>query len=133
MAQSSAAVVQAQLLVARIQVQEQRVNTINRQIVETQNDIAPIRERLVPLTVELKRVEERLTHVTAPGERRQAELEWAETKSRVLPEIAQAEERIRELTLRESELTHLFAAEQGRWIDFNTRLDALERSSGDKR
>ena len=129
MAQSSAGLVRAQLLVARIQVQEQRVNAVNRQIAEIQNDVAAVRDSMVPLTVELSQAEALAARVTAPDEeRRQVELMLADTKARVLPRIAEAEERIQGLTARYNELANQFATEQGRWMDFNGRLDALERS-----
>ena len=56
------------------------------------------------------------------------ELLLADTRARILPRVAEAEERIQGLKLRYNELANQFVAEQGRWIDFNSRLDALERS-----
>jgi hypothetical protein len=128
MAQSSAALVRAQLLVARIQVQEQRVNAVSRQISEVQNELSSIRQMVVALTVPLKQAQADLERTISPDVRRQMELQLADTKTRLLPQIEQAEERIQALTLRESELVTQHSGEQARWIDFNERLDALERS-----
>ena len=128
MAQSSAALVRAQLLVARIQVQEQRVNTVNRQIAEVQSELSSIRQMAAALNVPLKQAHVDVERTLSPDVRRQMELQLADTKTRLLPQIEQAEERIQALTLRESELMSQYSGEQARWVDFNERLDALERS-----
>lgn len=49
-------------------------------------------------------------------------------KQRLGPVLAQFQQRVQELTLRQSELMNQFATEQIRWNDFNDRLDGLERS-----
>jgi hypothetical protein len=127
-AQSSTTLVRAQLLVARIQVQEQRVNAVARQITEAQNELAGVRQMFAAMAVPLKQAEADLERTTVPAERRQMELALTDMKSRVLPQVEEAERRIQALTLRESELANQFAGEQVRWMDFNDRLDALERS-----
>ena|SRR5258708_3260894 len=42
--------------------------------------------------------------------------------------LSQRQERERQLRARESEISRLMASEQGRWADFNERLDKLEQS-----
>ena len=60
----------------------------------------------------------------APEERKAADYEITALKNRVM-EQQQEEQRLQNQL---AELSRATSAEQGRWIDFNSRLDELERS-----
>jgi hypothetical protein len=115
------------MLVARMQVQEQRINTVLRQVAEVQYEIVTTRQMVTGLEGQLKQAENELAQAK-PDERQQIEAAFTDSKERFGPQIAQFQRRVQELTLRESELMNQFSTEQIRWNDFNDRLDALERS-----
>jgi hypothetical protein len=48
--------------------------------------------------------------------------------ARITSTLAQHQRREQQLRAQEAELSGLIAAEQGRWQEFNARLDDLERS-----
>jgi hypothetical protein len=132
-ARSSSASVRTQMFVARMQIQEQRINTVLRQITEVQNQIVQVRQMVTALEGPLKLAETDFARTSADisvsaEERRQNQYAFADMKQRVGPQLVQAQQRIQDLTLRESELTNQFTTEQIRWNDFNDRLDSLERS-----
>jgi hypothetical protein len=77
---------------------------------------------------QFKRAEDALARVTGTDDREQLTLEVGDMKQRLGPVLAQSQQRLQELTARESELMNQFAGEQIRWNDFNARLDALERA-----
>jgi hypothetical protein len=131
-ATSSSITVRSQLLVARMQIEEQRIVSILRQITEQQNEMAGARQMIAANEAQLKMAENELAGATG-DERRAAELALGEVKVRIGPVLAQFQRRAQELSLRESELMNQLATEQSRWTDFNDRLDALERSAQNPR
>lgn len=126
-ARSSNATVRTQMLVARMQIQEQRINTIVRQITEAQNEMAGAKQMVAVNEGQLKRAEAEIASATG-DDRLAAQLALADLKERIGPVLAQFQQRVQELTLRESELMNQFSIEQVHWNDFHDRLDALERS-----
>lgn len=127
-ARSSNATVRTHMLVARMQIQEQRINTVLRQITEVQNQLAEARQMTADNEGTLKRIQDAITRAENNEQLEVLTNELADIKQRSGPLLAQFQQRVQELTLRENELMSQFSAEQVRWNDFNDRLDILERS-----
>ena len=111
----------AQLFVARLQLQEQRVNAVARQLMDVQNRLAAVRQQQAELRQRLTASEEEQNLL--PAEDR------SDDQIRALRvQVEQAQAREDELRARETTLIAALTAEQARWSEFNERLDALERS-----
>jgi outer membrane murein-binding lipoprotein Lpp len=117
MAESS---LRAQLLVARLQVEEQRIDGLARQLAETEQQMRSLEGARNPmLTQMLKQFD---AEPREPGEPDmlagvRAQLEKIENGDPVLKE-------------RQASLSRLLAEEQARWVSFNAQLEALERQKG---
>jgi valyl-tRNA synthetase len=115
----------SELVMGRVQVQEQRISTLKGELFNTQMLLriaAQDRERTDALATS---VEDGIRSGNLSTERaRQLEKELADVKDRLLRQ--QREES--ELRYREAEFVNALAAEQNRWTDFNSRLDDLERA-----
>ena len=118
--ESSAAGLRAQLLVARLQLQEERINTVWRQLSDVDDQLASNEQgRAAPEQVfKLLGLE--------PG---------AEPPKHMAPivemfknQIAANEKTDSELKLRQAELMQLMTQEQSRWTDFNAQLEAFEKA-----
>ena len=125
LAQSSSGTIRAQLVMGRAQIQEQRIAGLRRELTDIQFQLRVAtqqRERTDALAVD---VEQGIRSGNLGTDRiRQLERELADVKDRLL-----REQRVeQELRYKEGELANSLAAEQNRWIDFNSRLDDLERT-----
>jgi len=119
--QSSAATIKTQLLVARLQVQEQRINGIAKQIADVEQQLAPIRQSIALMTEDAKRLD---------NARRMAnsDPDLPARIDQIKSGLENHQRRERELAGQEANLAQQYALEQSRWSEFNDRLDALERS-----
>jgi chromosome segregation ATPase len=123
--QAAGASIRAQLLVARLQLQEQRIGTAARQLMDVQNQLAAATGERVDMESRDARVtEELLGQSLSPDQRREIEAMLADDKRRLAP----LQQRERQLQAQTAEMQALVATEQGRWIDFSDHLDTLERS-----
>ena len=121
--QTASVTVRTQLLVARLQLQEQRIASVGRQLQDAQTQLANVQPGNVMIANQIKNEEERLDRAPASeraareGELKQAKLQFAQMQAR-------------EQALRNQigELTGMLSTEQNRWSEFNDRIDALERS-----
>jgi len=122
--QAAGTSIRTQLLVARLQLQEQRVTNAARQLEEARMRLATMPSSLLQIQQELQQLDDQTRDQNTPVERRR-EIDRAvsETKAR----LADLQRQAAELTDRESSLAATLASEQGRWIDFNSRLDEIER------
>ena len=122
LSQTAGATMRMQLLTARLSLQEQRITVLA-------NQRADISTRLAAAVRERSEVEARVKNLQnetpGPGHPKE-ELEGV-LKSETTT-LSQRREAERQLRAQETELTGLIATEQGRWTDFNGRLDELERS-----
>jgi uncharacterized protein YlxW (UPF0749 family) len=117
---SSATTLRAQLLLARLQVQEQRINTIWRQLSEVEDRLqdtgkggeAP--EHILKLMG--------VQPGTAPPAHLAPVIEMFKTQ------MAAAEKANTDLQQRQAELTQLMADEQSRWTTLNAEIEALEKA-----
>jgi hypothetical protein len=133
MAQSANATIKTQLLVARLQVEEQRINGIAKQIVDVQAQLAPVRESLAKLESDSKRFEDIVKGRTTPDGLSDSEkapflAAVAQQFQGIQASLESQRNRERELAAQGDALSNQFASEQARWTDFNDRLDQLERS-----
>jgi chromosome segregation ATPase len=119
--QAAGASIRAQLFVARLQLQEQRVNAVARQLLDVQSRLASVQQGEAAMRQRLAATEEGQARLP-PEDRSDAEI-------RALTlQLEQGQSREQELRAQESALSSAAIAEQSRWTDFNDRLDALERS-----
>jgi hypothetical protein len=116
-----------QLAMGRLQLQEQRVNTLLRRLDEvranlsnTERESESIRQRLQQFELALQTKDS----PDPPDRRRQIELEMGEMRA-MLP---QKEADVLRLQTEEAAASQQLALEQGRWNDINKSLEDLERA-----
>ena len=112
-----------QLALGRLQLQEQRVNTMLRRHDEVKAHIASTETQFGQMRDAQARLDEELRRLTDPRERERLESEAGMLKS-MLERLAA------ELARRQAEeigVAQAVASEQSRWMDLNARLEALER------
>lgn len=119
--QAAGTSIRAQLFVSRLQLQEQRVNTMARQLADVQSRIATLQQSGSDLRRRLAATKEGQNQL--PPEDRSDDQVQA-----LKQQIEQGQMRELELRAQESAALGSLSAEQSRWTDFNARLDALERS-----
>ena len=115
-----------QLALGRLQLQEQRVNTMVRRLEEVKASLGQAQKQLDEMTGRAAGLERASREASDPEERRQAELMSRELK----PEVTRAMSDVRRLEGEEATLSQDISGEQGRWADINRRLEELERSLG---
>ena len=117
---SSATSLRGQLLLARLQLQEQRVNTIWRQLSEVEDKLQSTeKEGAAPEHV-LKLMGVQLG--TDPPAQMAPVIEMFKTQ------MAAAERANTDLKQRQAELTQLMTNEQSRWTTLNAETEALEKA-----
>lgn len=116
--------IRTQLLVARLQLQEQRINVAARELSDVRNRLnsgAP------DFNAPLENFQEALK-TARPEERRDIE-----AQIKVMQAAADEQRRVdQELRAQATLLENTIAAEQSRWLEFNDRLDAIERELQDR-
>jgi uncharacterized coiled-coil protein SlyX len=101
-----------QLLVARLALQEGRINTLGSQLTNVRQQLVTAQLALGPVMEQVKRAQETGKEI--------------DENLKPLVEMMQRSEQ--GLRNQEAELAGLVSTEQGRWADFNARIDELERS-----
>ena len=116
----SATSLRAQLLLARLQLQEQRVTTIWRQLSEVEDKLqATQKDGAAPEQIlKLMGVE--------PG--RDPPAQMAPVIEMFKTQMAAAAKANADLNLRQAELTQLMTNEQSRWTTLNAEIEALEKA-----
>lgn len=112
-----------QLLVARVQMQEERIAELSRRAIAVREEISRIDLQIAQVTGMLKQFE-RSSARGNPEEQREIESMIEMQKQ----QVAATEKRRQELVAEETLLAQQIAADQGRWSDVNSQLDELERS-----
>jgi CII-binding regulator of phage lambda lysogenization HflD len=110
-----------QLLIGRIQMQEQRIAHLDRQRSEVTAKLSEQMSNLMRMRGQIQVVG---TGCDPSIDRRECENMIRAVKTELATQEA-AEQRLR---AQEADLTNAVSAEQGRWSDFNARLDELDRS-----
>jgi len=125
LAQQSTASLRVQALVARVSLQEQRLKALSLQFAEADAAAASAADARESQERHLAELENLLDQDLLPGgvtrEMLQAE---RESGRRELVRLQTLEMRS---TSRREELSGLLTAEEARWMDLNSRLDALEQ------
>ena len=123
--QASEAGIKAQLLVGRLQLQEQRISGLSKQLAETQQQLSDNDKARGSLKAQVDLIDDNLGK-SSSTEREEGEQALAPLKG-ILQQI---EKRDQELRTKESYLTNLIADEQSRWASFNSMLDQLAATLG---
>ena len=113
-----------QLLVARVQMQEQRIAELSRRAAAVRDEISKV-DAVIAVTIDnVKGSEVMAEKATSPEIRREmeAQVEYYKTQLRT------PEKRRQELLNEESLLSQQMAADHVLWSDVNNQLDELERS-----
>ena len=120
--QSADSSLRAQLLVARLQVEEQRIDGLAKQLSDTEQQIRGLEGARNPwLTQMLKEFDKQPRQ---PGE--------PDMFAGVRAQLEKIENGDPALTERQASLSRMLAEEQARWVSFNTQLEALERQALEK-
>jgi len=112
-----------QLALGRLQLQEQRVNTMLRRHDDIKSQIASTETQLGQLRDSQARLDEELRRVTNPDVRENLESEGRMMKTMIERFTAD----LQRLQGEEIAAAQAVASEQSRWMDINARLEALER------
>ena len=121
--------IRAQLLMSRLQLQEQRVSTLAKQLTDVQTQRSGMETGIAQMAEHAKRLEEMSRNSSlAPEVVKQAQGELAGSK----PQMDMMRQQLQRLTDQESALSGQLATEQAHWIEFNTRLDEIERETREK-
>jgi predicted nucleic acid-binding Zn-ribbon protein len=122
--QAAGASIRTQLLVARLSLQEQRINGVAKQLTDVQTQRAAIEGPTAQFDKRFAQLEELVrSQSTPPDQHRQFEQEL-ESMKMVRGDMRQ---RLQRLVNQESAFAAQLATEQSRWTDFNDRLDQIER------
>ena len=114
---AATASIRTQLLTARMTLQELRLSTAAQQLANVRQQLAESRIRLAPSTDQIRPAMETNSQILAP-------LRYS---------VQQEQRRTQELRNEEAELVRLVESEEDRWIDFNARLDEMERTLAQER
>lgn len=115
--------IRAQLLVARLQLQEQRIATVSRQLTDVQQQLQQNERGRGPIEAQLKMFE--ATQAEASGSEKGEGNFVVETLRRQVEQLSKADE---ELKRQQAYFSGLLAEEQSRWAAFNARLEQLEEA-----
>ena len=121
------ATMRTQLLVARLQVQEQRTNNVMRQIQEVETKLRDNETSKEQMEQALKM----FTATNKPGAQDEEEMKLVMGPLRA--NLEKAAKTDADLKIQQTQLMATLADEQARWIAFNTRLDELEAMFGTPR
>jgi predicted nucleic acid-binding Zn-ribbon protein len=129
MEQMAAAGPRVQLALGRLQLQEQRVNTLVRRLEDIKASLAQAQKGLEETTERMSRFERLSREATDPEIRRESEEQFKGLKT----VVTRATLDVQRLQNEEAALSQDISAEQGRWAELNRRLEELERSLGRSR
>jgi predicted nucleic acid-binding Zn-ribbon protein len=113
-----------QLALGRLQLQEQRLNTLIMKLDATREKLANSQRQASQHQWQLTRLEAAAKEAPNAEEREQANHMLTVLKG----EIADAQTEVQRLTAEEASTASEIASEQNRWSEFNTRLEELEKS-----
>jgi hypothetical protein len=117
---------QAQLLLGRVQLQEDRLVTLARQAQDARERLAVAEREQSAHESELKRLTAALDSGRVPAEER--EVLAADRIPQMKEQLKLAQLQTNRLRNQEAAAASALAEEQSRWVDFNGRLEALERT-----
>ncbi|HEX9366162.1 MAG TPA: hypothetical protein VF921_06025, partial [Vicinamibacterales bacterium] len=119
--------IRVQLLLARLQLQEQRINTLGAQVADVRSQMKANATQQSEEVDHLKQYTSLLN--SAPAD---FTLESLRDIQNSIPRLRENLQRLQregqKLGAQEADLASQISTEQARWVDFNARLDELERS-----
>jgi predicted nucleic acid-binding Zn-ribbon protein len=124
MEQMASAGPRVQLALGRLQLQEQRVNTLLRRLEDVRTSVTQARTGLEDLTMRLSENERLSRESPDPQVRQAVDAELKQLKMAV----ARGTLDLQRLQGEEATLSQDLSAEQGRWSELNQRLEELERA-----
>jgi hypothetical protein len=113
-----------QLTLGRLQLQEQRITTLTRRLEDVRTSLIQTQRGLDVTAMRMRDLEQRARESTDAEVRSETEHEIKSLKS----EIGRLQADAVRLTNEETALNQEIASEQGRWTEFNQRLEEIERS-----
>jgi chromosome segregation ATPase len=123
MNQAAAASIRAQLLVGRLQMEDQRIAGVVRELEAVQSDLAANAQARAEVAARLKTLEEAVLAATNDV-REEAEKQLNAVKAAA----QQADRRQQALKRRESALAKELQEDQARWHEINARLENFEQA-----
>jgi chromosome segregation ATPase len=121
--QAASASIRAQLLVARLQLQEQRLNVLAGKLSDVRRLISTLQTGQMPAAAEQKRLEDASRSSSFSTEQQQ---DFQAQLAAMKAQVAQMQAQEEQLRLQETDLSGQLSSERDHWIDFNSRLDELE-------
>jgi chromosome segregation ATPase len=113
-----------QVLMARVQVQEQRMLNLTNRLTAVRGEIASIDQQLPSITMTMRQLEQQIKRVSEPNEREALEEQVAGLRMQNETSLA----RRQELASEDALLAQQLGDEQTRANELQDRLDQLERS-----
>ena len=124
LAETARASLRLQLLVARVQAQEQRIIYLDRQRTEAATRRSQMEQAVAAMSSHMPFANPGELSKLPPEQRRDMERNMELQKE----QLGRQEQVLAQLRVEENDAAAALAQEQGRWSDLNTRLDELERS-----
>jgi len=122
--QAAGASIRTQLLVARLSLQEQRINGVAKQLTDVQTQRAAMEGPTAQFERRFQQLEELIRSPSTPPEQHRQFEQEIESMKLVRTDMRQ---RLQRLVSQESAFASQLAMEQSRWVEFNDRLDQIER------
>jgi DNA repair exonuclease SbcCD ATPase subunit len=113
-----------QLLSARLSIEEQRLHGLSQQLIEVRDDLAKVTSDRMEVEARLGQIDTSLARAVPIDPLKDA----YDFRSELTNRLSGLRARESQLRAHESEVSTLVTSEEGRWLDFNSRLDDLERS-----
>ena len=113
-----------QLAMGRLQLQEQRINTLVRRADGLRDALAAAYKQAGPLQDRMRNGQRELEDNPEPGRRSQLQVSLADLKQ----QLARATAEIQRLQTEEADAASQIASEQARWAEINQRLEELDRA-----
>jgi len=126
MEQMASAGPRVQLALGRVQLQEQRVNNLMRRLEESRGHLTDAQRNYDNMQQQVRDIEAAIREPARPGGPRPAEMQAMQRE--LERQLAGRALDIDRLTAETTSIEADLATEQGRWIDLNQRMEALEQS-----
>jgi hypothetical protein len=113
-----------ELALGRLQLQEQRVNTLLRRQAELRERLADSERGAEMTGREIERLQDAVRDSSDENLRKEAEIQARQLKEQLGVMTAD----VQRFRAEEADIAQLLAAEQNRWTEINQRLEELERA-----
>lgn len=119
----------AQLLGMRLQLEEQRIGVVSRQLTEVQERLRANQQAQTTVAAQLKM----FPWMSDPAQKEEEKEVFAQLMAPLKGHVAELGRTDQRLKSEEADLQRLLAAEQARWTAFNAQIEELERAAGASR